>query len=617
MFVDVEDGDGRSLGEERSARVDEVADAGGGVGAEPRDLLMPAVAADADAGAEAVLEVAAEEIERGVGEILIVAGVGPEEVAAIKRGLEPGDGRVAQGRVAVAVHEVVVAVDQVAGEGGSGAGDAAARDFGEGERLVEDVLVVFFRAETGAEDGALREAPRQLRIVDEDGADVADVVAIVGGEQLVLDVIFFVVRIRDERGDAGSGDVHDRGVDVEEDAAAAVAALQIVVQSFRADVLVDLLVDRDEAPEAARKFVAHLGRDRVPAEIGVVHGAAPILVARHDALGGAEARDAQRVDVEHREGGAVVDRRVAESLGGGGAHTVDLAADEGPDRGEAGGGDVESGADAVGLHAGEIRVGVEGVAARAADVGGGVVGEHGVGGAFLVVHALPADVEGGARRELPAEGGGDAVQARAAALARALAVVEKEVEAVGGLLRHEGAHSVDRGAAAAPRIPARGESGRVAAHGGAFGADVDRAAGVDIAVREAAGAAREFDAVGVEHVLRHVPREAVAELAHRRQAAKRDRVAGARADGGAAGGAVVEDVFGADREIGGVEKVEGTEVREEVGGHYRDGVGEVFEFFVGAGAGHGGGGGVAAVVAGADFEDGEFDGFVRGRGGRR
>ena len=31
LFVDVEDGDGRALGEERSARVDEVADAGGGV----------------------------------------------------------------------------------------------------------------------------------------------------------------------------------------------------------------------------------------------------------------------------------------------------------------------------------------------------------------------------------------------------------------------------------------------------------------------------------------------------------------------------------------------------------------------------------------------------------
>jgi hypothetical protein len=66
---------------------------------------------------------------------------------------------------------------------------------------------------------------------------------------------------------------------------------------------------------------------------------------------------------------------------------------------------------------------------------------------------------------------------------------------------------------------------------GALRRDVDDAGGVDVAVGEAAGTARELDALGVVGVLRHEPRKAVAELADRRDAAKTDLVARAHADG--------------------------------------------------------------------------------------
>ena len=114
------------------------------------------------------------------------------------------------------------------------------------------------------------------------------------------------------------------------------------------------------------------------------------------------------------------------------------------------------------------------------------------------------------------------------------------------------------------------ESFRGAAKRGALRGDVDDARGIDVTVGEAAGATRELDALGVVGVGREKPRETVAELADRGDAAETDLVAGARADGRADGAGVVENIFRADRELHRAEKIVEREVAQEIGGEDGD-----------------------------------------------
>ena len=158
----------------------------------------------------------------------------------------------------------------------------------------------------------------------------------------------------------------------------------------------------------------------------------------------------------------------------------------------------------------------------------------------------------------------------------------------------------------------------LAAKGRALARDVDDAAGIDVAVGEPAGPAAELDALGVVNVGDEIPREAVAELAHGREAADVDLIARALADDGADGAEVVGDVLGIRREADGVEIIVERHVLQKFLRHHRDRVGQVGEFLVGARARHRGGGGVADILVVVDLEHRERERLVRGgsRGAR-
>ena len=148
---------------------------------------------------------------------------------------------------------------------------------------------------------------------------------------------------------------------------------------------------------------------------------------------------------------------------------------------------------------------------------------------------------------------------RAAPLAPALAVAVDDVETCGEFAVDERLVEIERGAACAPIVEAhlrRSSATEVRA----LGADIDDAAGIDVAVGEAAGAAVEFDALGVEHVERYIPREAISELTDGGHAAETELIAAACANRRAAGAGVVGDIFGADAELCGVEEIEGGDV---------------------------------------------------------
>src|SRR6185503_16681058 len=98
-----------------------------------------------------------------------------------------------------------------------------------------------------------------------------------------------------------------------------------------------------------------------------------------------------------------------------------------------------------------------------ADVRGRVIGEHGVRGAIALVDALERHIHERARRNLPAQRDGGAIDPRTGAFTGALAVVIQPIHSEGEFVARERALFVERDAAAAPGIPARGEAEGVAA----------------------------------------------------------------------------------------------------------------------------------------------------------
>ena len=310
------------------------------------------------------------------------------------------------------------------------------------------------------------------------------------------------------------------------------------------------------------------------------------------------------------DGGDAIDRERV-----GGAHrleVVELAADHGPRVGVGGGGGRggEAGhADAVGLHAGESGIGVAGDRAGAGHIGGQLVVERGVADVRDHGAALEGGVEHGAAglEGLPAERGGAGAEVAPAVFVPAREAGIDPVDARGERLIDEHAVEIDREAPRAAVVEACGEVGEVAELT-ALAREVDDAGGVGVAVGDAPGPAGDLDALGVVGVLRGVGREAVLELAHGRQAAEIDLVAGAGADGRADLEVVVVDVVGADGEVGGLEEVGDAEIGEELGVEDGDRVGEVGERLVGARAAHRGGGFVADVGVGGDLESRERDG---------
>jgi len=163
---------------------------------------------------------------------------------------------------------------------------------------------------------------------------------------------------------------------------------------------------------------------------------------------------------------------------------------------------------------------------------------------------------------------------------------------------------------------------RFAAKGGALGGNVDDARRIDVAVGGAAGPAGKLDALGVVGIGGEEAREAVAELANGGNSPEANLVARTRADRGADGALVVVDILRTDSEFHRPEEIIDREIAQQIGGEDGDGVREVGEFPIGAGAGHRGGSGIALVVTGVYLKRGEDDGLIfsarkRGRGSSR
>ena len=245
---------------------------------------------------------------------------------------------------------------------------------------------------------------------------------------------------------------------------------------------------------------------------------------------------------------------------------------------ERGGGADRLHADAVGLYARAERVGIEGAGAGAVDVGGAVVAgpemADVVGGVAGLVGGV--DLRAAVREGFPPERAGVALEVAAHALLEILDLGLDGVDADGEAAGEDGLVEIE-GVALCAEIVVANLDGAAALEGCPLAGDIDGAAGIDVAEGEAAGAAAEFDALGVKDVGGEIPREAVAELADGGEAADVNLVAAAVADDGADGALVVELVLGAHPEVDGVEVIVEGEVLEELLRHDRDRVGEVLE----------------------------------------
>ena len=102
---------------------------------------------------------------------------------------------------------------------------------------------------------------------------------------------------------------------------------------------------------------------------------------------------------------------------------------------------------------------------------------------------LEHDVERRGRQELHTQGGRDGLDVLAGALAPPFTVAVNGVEPQADLLGQKSHLFIDRGATAAEVVPAQVDGAGLAGERGAFGRDVDGAAGIDIAVGKAAGTA--------------------------------------------------------------------------------------------------------------------------------
>ena len=178
-------------------------------------VLAEIIATDAGAGVQAAAEKGAERRQIAGAERLVEArlpGATAEEVGDARNEFE------AQGFVAVAVGQVVDRVDDVVGEGGSGAGEAAARDLLLREREGEGVEVVLFVTITGARDRAEGGVPEgQLGIVNGGTPPARGLVAVVGERGRVGEEELLEARIGN-RG-VGDGGMGKNAVDVDEDGA--------------------------------------------------------------------------------------------------------------------------------------------------------------------------------------------------------------------------------------------------------------------------------------------------------------------------------------------------------------------------------------------------------------
>ena len=278
-------------------------------------VLAEIIATDAGAGVQAAAEKGAERRQIAGAERLVEArlpGATAEEVG------DAGNEFEAQGFVAVAVGQVVDRVDDVVGEGGSGAGEAAARDFLLREREGEGVEVVLFVTITGARDRAEGGVPEgQLGIVNGGTPPARGLVAVVGERGRVGEEELLEARIGN-RG-VGDGGMGKNAVDVDEDGAGIHAEGAGGGIGLQAGGVVDLAVMGDEEAEVIAQLMREL--DIVGVEIGVVPvvGARPVLAVRIDAVGNRGERIAQgilRVDAGG-DGGAGEDGGVAVGRGGG------------------------------------------------------------------------------------------------------------------------------------------------------------------------------------------------------------------------------------------------------------------------------------------------------------
>ena len=459
-----------------------------------------------------------------------------------------------------------------------------------------------------------------MRVVNRHAAEILDVVAVDDRDGIVDRVVLLEAWIREEPRACRVGRIREIRIHVDHQVADADAG-DVAVEDVDAARVVLLAIVREQHAEAIGERVAEFEGVGVEFRVQLVVGSAPILAARHDLLRNADDGVAQRIHriSAGRDRGADLDHRAAEHRGRCRLQTVDAAVDQAEEMIDAGGGTNLLHADAVGLHAGANRIGVEDGRARAADVGGRLVVEDDVAKALKLIAVFITEIDHRAvvLERLPAHRARVAAEVRASALPRCFVLGADGVEPHRYTCRAQWLVHVERGALAAPVVIAdlRGD---LALRLGALGRDVDDAADVDVAEGESAGAAGELDPLGVVDVLRHVPREAVAELANRRESAETDLVARTRADGGAAGAGVVEEVLGVGREFDRIEEIVDGDVLEKLLRHHRDRVGQVFEFLVGARAGQGGCGGVAEIFFRRDLEDRQLDGgFGAGLGGWR
>ena len=297
--------------------------------------------------------------------------------------------------------------------------------------------------------------------------------------------------------------MREHAVDVDEDGAGIHAERAGGRVGLEARGGVDLAVMRDEEAQVVAELVGEFEVVGVKIRVVAIVGAAPVLAVRKHTVGN---RGEWVADGVLRIG-AGGDRGAGENGGiakcgrGGRLHIIERAAEIEVDVGIAGGGDAAH-ADAVDLHAGGDGIGVGGVGAGAAEVGLEAVVEMERALIIARLAAFVVGVEPGAAvfERLPPQRAGVTAKITGAALAELFHLGVEGVEAQAEA-REQRLVDVDRVALRAEGIHAHGGAG-AAAKGGAFGRDVNDAGGINVAIGEAAGAARELDALGISRCRR-------------------------------------------------------------------------------------------------------------------
>ena len=250
--------------------------------------LLEVVAADADAGAQAALEVGAQHAEVGRAEVLLKARAASllRETKILR---DPRNDGIGQGGVAVAVGEVVSIIEKVARVARLDAGVTPAQNLLPRERARKGVLVVAFIAVTGAEHKTLLDRPGQRRIENRGSAKVHHVVTIDDRGGIVIHVVLLVPLVGNQAGARYIRRVGQERIHVDHHVARTVVS-RIAVEEVSAVRVVLLGIVREKQVEAVGHRVPHF--EGVGEERGrqAIVWAAPVLAPGHDGFGDAQER---------------------------------------------------------------------------------------------------------------------------------------------------------------------------------------------------------------------------------------------------------------------------------------------------------------------------------------